>query len=251
MALIYNRRILGRRKTLDLLGKLVEYSSTDGYSLYLPPNPTHAEVDNSLREMSLHSEIIPTLAEAIEKSPAGAAVFWAGEYRYLVIPSFPVAEKLLVSGLSPEILISLLEKDYTIAWVMVRLGAYAIGVSRGDIFLSSKVGTGNIHSRHKKGGSSAHRFERHRDKQMEYFFTRVCQHAREHLEPQVKELDYLVYGGARITILELIKQCSFLGKLDKPTLPPLLDIPEARRAVLDTALCRIWLSTVYEWREED
>ena len=135
--------------------------------------------------------------------------------------------------------------------MLVRLGAYAVGVSRGETFVSSKVGTGNIHSRHKKGGSSAHRFERHRDKQIEYFFTRICQRAREHLEPYEKSLGYLVYGGARTTIRDLNKQCPFLKKLDTPTLPPLLDIPEPRQAVLKTALDRIWSSTVYEWREED
>ncbi|GAG01445.1 unnamed protein product, partial [marine sediment metagenome] len=43
----------------------------------------------------------------------------------------------------------------------------------------------------------------------------------------------------------------FLKRLETPTLPPLLDIPEPRQAVLKMALDRIWSSTVYEWRDED
>jgi peptide subunit release factor 1 (eRF1) len=144
---------------------------------------------------------------------------------------------------------SRLEHDLMIALVLVRLGSYAIGVSRGEKLLTSKVGTGLVHGRHRQGGSSAHRFERHRDKQIETFLNRVCQHAREQLEPYVKSLDYIVYGGARETILLLQKYCPLLMKLETPVLPPLLDIPDPRQAVLETAIGRVWSSTVVEWEE--
>jgi hypothetical protein len=251
LTLAGGHRIYRRQKTLELLGELDNYSGTDGYSLYLPPHRDPIEVEKSLQEISVPVDTIPLLTEAIEKSPAGGAIFWSVDGKYLVLPPFPIAERSLAGGFSTDILRTLLEKDYIIGLVLVRLGAYAVGVSRGEILVSSKVGTGNIHRRHKKGGSSAHRFERHRDKQIEYFFTRVCQHAREHLEPYTKSLDYLVYGGARTTVRDLKKQCSFLERLDTPTLPSLLDIPEPRQAVLVTALGRIWASTVYEWREAD
>ena len=251
MTLISHYRTLSRQKMPDFLGKLAEYSSANSYSLYLPPHTDGSEVKKSLQEISVPANTIPQLWDSLDKSHAGGVVFWGSEGKYLVIPPFLITEKSLARGFSTEILSSLLTQDYLIGIVLVRLGAYAVGVSRGETFVSSKVGTGNIHGRHKKGGSSAHRFERHRDKQIEYFFTRVCQRAREHLEPHKKSLDYLVYGGARTTIRDLNKQCSFLERLDTPTLPPLLDIPEPRQAVLKTALDRIWSSTVYEWREED
>ena len=251
MALILHEHTFSRQKMLDFLGKLVEYSSASSYSLHLPPHPDRSEVKKSLEEISMPVEIIPQLVEVIDKSHAGGTVFWSGEANYLVIPPFPITEKSLVRGFSTEVLSILLEKDRLIGIVLVRLGAYAVGVCRGETIISSKVGTGNIHGRHKKGGSSAHRFERHRDKQIEYFFTRVCQRVREHLEPYEKSLDYLVYGGARTTILKLQKQCTFLEKLNTPMLPALLDIPEPRQAVLNMALNRVWSSTVHEWREED
>jgi hypothetical protein len=147
-------------------------------------------------------------------------------------------------------LVDTLRKDHIIALVLVRLGSFGIGVYRGEKRLSSKVGTGLVHGRHRQGGSSAHRFERHRDKQIESFLTRVCRHAREQLEPYVKYLDYIVYGGARTTILLLQKQCPLLGNLRTPALPPLLDIPEPRQAVLETAIDRVWSSTVFKWRED-
>jgi hypothetical protein len=251
VAVIFHEHTYSRKKMLDFLDDLAEYPITSSHSLYLPPQLDQNEVRKILQEISVSPEILPVISDIMEKSHAGGVVFWSSESKYLVLPPFPIKEKLLAEGFSPQTLQSLLTKDYLIGIVLVRLGAYAVGVCRGEEFISSKVGTGNIHGRHRKGGSSAHRFERHRDKQIEYFFTRVCQRAREHLESHEKSLDYMVYGGARTTILELQKQCNFLGKLNTPTLPPLLDIPEPREPVLKTVLNRIWSSTVYEWHEED
>lgn len=251
MVVISHHSILNRQKTLDFLEKLADSSNASSYTLYLPPHPDRSEARKSLNEISMTAETAPEILDKIDKSHAGGVVFWGDENKYLIIPPFPITEKLLDKGFSKNTLQSLLTKDYLIGIVLVRLGAYAVSVCRGEKFISSKVGTGNIHGRHKKGGSSAHRFERHRDKQIEYFFTRACQRAREHLEPYEKSLDYLVYGGARTTIRELCKQCSFLERLVTQTLPPLLDIPEPRQVVLKTAVSRIWSSTVFEWREED
>ena len=171
--------------------------------------------------------------------------------KYLVLPPFPVAEKYIAGGYEVAPLRALLQRDFTVAVVLVRLGAYAVGVCQGEKLVSSKVGTGLVHGRHRQGGSSQHRFERHREKQIEYFLTRVCTHAREHIEPHARSLDYIAYGGAWTTILSLTKQCPFLKQFDDRTLPPLLDIPDPRQPVLESAITRVWSSTVIEWRESE
>jgi hypothetical protein len=152
-------------------------------------------------------------------------------------------------GYAVEPLRSLLRHDFRVALILVRLGAYAIGLCQGESLVSSKVGTGLIHGRHKKGGSSQQRFQRHREKQIESFLNRVCSHSREQLEAPARTLDYLVYGGARTTISSLRKRCSFLGQFDGRTLPPLLDIPEPRKVVLETAIGRVWASILIEWHD--
>jgi hypothetical protein len=240
-----NQRRLSRR---SLAGFLDEMAARPGEaaSLYLPPG---AEIETELGRLDMPPEIREQAAGYIEKSATGTAVFWGEAVRCLVLPPFPVTGPAFAATLDEKPLRELLAPDYSIALVLVRLGAYTVGVAAGEKLVSSKVGTGNIHGRHRKGGSSAHRFERHRDKQMEYFFTRLCQHAREHIEPHARELEYIVYGGARETIRLLLKQCDFLGRLQVPELPPLLDIAEPRRAVLEKALSRVWTSTVIEWEE--
>ncbi len=86
----------------------------------------------------------------------------------------------------PGPLKSMLEKDWKLALILVRLGQWAIGIFEGEKLLDGQAGTGLVHARHHKGGSSANRFARHREKQMEYFFTRIEGHARELLEPHLR-----------------------------------------------------------------
>jgi peptide subunit release factor 1 (eRF1) len=203
-----------------------------------------------IREIPAEPTTIEKLSEIVTASPNGAAIFWSDETKCLVVPPFPVAEKVLLPSLDVAPLRSQLAKDYHIGVVLVRLGSYSAGVCRGDKLVTSKVGTGLVHGRHRQGGSSSNRFERHRDKQIEQFLIRVCGHVREQLEPYERIMDYIVYGGAKKTILMAQKYCPFLMKLDKPVLPPLLDILDPRHAVLESAVVRLWSSTVYEWRED-
>ena len=247
---LLSRRIISRAKMLTFLNELKKNTVDEACSLYLTPHLSPAELKNALKEVPTQPDISANLTELAGSSKTGAIIFWSPERKYLVLPPFPIAEKHVTHNLSTERLHSLLSHDYIIALILVRLGAYGIGICHGENIISSKVGTGLVHGRHKKGGSSAHRFERHRDKQIEYFLTRVCQRAREQLEPQAQALDYVVYGGAWTTIQLLQKQCPLLGQFDERTLPPLLDIPEPRQAVLEKAISRVWSSTVIEWQED-
>lgn len=245
MTLQAQQRRLSRRNLMAFLDELAALPG-EAAALYLPPG---AGIEEPLGKLDIAPQIRNEVAAYIEKSATGAAIFQRDISTHLILPPFPIKEQLSSLRLDMEPLRALLAPDYKIALVLVRLGAYTVGVADGEIISGSKVGTGNIHGRHRKGGSSAHRFERHRDKQIEYFFTRLCQHAREHIEPHLGELDYIVYGGARETIRLLKKQCEFLGRLKTAELPPLLDIAEPRRAVLEKALARVWTSTIITWEE--
>ncbi len=192
---------------------------------------------------------MPDITTAISKSKTGAAVFWGEQRKYLIVPPFPSTENLILQGYDSEPLRSLLNQDRTIALVLVRLGAYAIGVFHSHKLLASKVGTGLVHARHKKGGSSQHRYERHRDKQIEMFFTRVCAHVQEKLEPYRQQINYLFYGGEGFTIRSFREQCRYLNKLDSRTMERLLNIREPKQASLEAAIDDAWSSQVIQWQE--
>jgi len=244
------KRMLNRAKTLDYLNELSKVPGGKAGTFCLPPHLPAEETQGVCRLGDIPSDVHPHLIKLAAGSRTGCYVFWSAQQKCLVVPPFPTNVKQVTQSLDMAQIRSQLENELVIALVLIRLGAYALGVCEGEKLLTSKVGTGLVHGRHRQGGSSAHRFERHRDKQIEYFLNRVCEHAHETIKPYVKRLDYVVYGGARETILQLQKYCPLLMKLETPVLPPLLDIPDPRQAVLEKAVSRVWSSTVMEWQEE-
>jgi len=236
-----------------MLGFLDEIASTEdkAVSLYIPQGTTEDRVESLLEKVVPAGATPPGVAEAAAGSGMGAVFFWTPTQTYLVLPPFPIAEEYVTNGYDVEPLRSLLGHDFLISLVLIRLGAYSIGICRGTELIDSKTGTGLVHARHKKGGSSQARFARHREKQIEQFLIRVCSHVREHIEPRARSLDYLVYGGARTTILLLRKRCPFLHQFDDRILRMLLDIPEPRQPVLEKAIGTIWSTDIIEWCEDE
>ncbi|MFC1963953.1 Vms1/Ankzf1 family peptidyl-tRNA hydrolase [Chloroflexota bacterium] len=248
--LTLKEKLLTRNKTLAFLEEIAVTPEAEAQTLYLPTGLPQGEITNWLVQIPTLLEASPEIMKIITESRNGAVLFCGSEARFLVLPPFPVKEKSLTSGYYVKPLQALLTHDFKIAIVMVRLGSYAIGICRGEKLASGKVGTGLIHGRHKKGGSSQGRFQRHREKQIESFLTRVCTHVREQLEPETGNLDYLVYGGSWTTILLLQKRCPFLQRLEVPTLPPLTNLPDPRRAVLERAIELVWSCRVIEWHNK-
>lgn len=247
--LISRKFRLARSRMFGFLDELA--AMDDGaISLYLPRRTSLVTVKELLGKASVFGVAPSGIDEIIAGSQTGAVLFWGLSRKYLVLPPFPIKEEHVNNGYDVEPLRSLLSHDFLIGLILIRLGAYSIGVCRGSVLLDSKTGTGLVHARHKKGGSSQARFARHREKQIEYFLDRVCGHVRQHVEPHARSLDYLVYGGARSTILSLRKRCPFLGQFEDRILRMLLDIPEPRKAVLDKALGDIWSTHIIEWCED-
>ncbi len=216
------------------------------FSAYIRPAVSKAEIEKVLERALDRGEMLNTLAEKAAGSPTGAAIYYAEGRGYVALPPFLLDEDGLRPGFDPNPLRSVLEKDRKLGLILVRLGRYAIGVFEGDKLLAGKAGTGLVHSRHHKGGSSANRFARHREKQMEYFFTRIEGHAREVLEPHLGGIDYIVYGGARDTLVRMWKQCAFFESLRPKTLDRLISLREPRRSTLGDALKQACASAVYE-----
>lgn len=242
-----------RLDRLKMLALLDELETADGevISLFVPPEVPQPEIEKLIDKVPGIETVGPDMVRLIASSPTGAVLFWVPSGKYLILPPFPVMESYITSGYDAEPLRSVISQDFTIALVLVRLGAYSIGVCQGEKLIVSKTGTGLIHARHKKGGSSQRRFERRREEQVRNFLERVCSHARQQLEPYASALDYLVYGGSRVAILSLQKQCPFLSQFNSRTLPPLLNIAEPRKAVLEAAIGDIWSSSVIEWYDEE
>lgn len=248
--LVSRRRRLSRVRTLRLLDE-VEASSGPAVSLYTPAGLSSADVEKAVTTaLGIRYDEIPhEVIEAVRSSKTGAVLFWGDTEKCIAMPPFPIGERLLSSGYDTKPLRLLLQQELIVALILLRLGAYAIGVFRGTKLLASKVGTGLVHARHRQGGSSERRFARHREKQMEYFFERVCAHVRERLEPHERDMDYVVYGGERHTLLAFRRQCEYLSLFDDRTQDRLLNVRDPKQASLEAAIEQVWCSEVIDWRE--
>ena len=243
-------RSLPRARVLEFIEGLNDSTEYKWSSLYITPGSSSTEVKKVVKSLDVDSGRNEEIIGIFDRSKTGMVIFRYDEHLCIILPPLPVRANIISPSLNAGPLLTILQTDYHIAIVLVRLGSYGIGVCQGEKLITSKVGTGLIHGRHKKGGSSAHRFERHRDKQIEYFLNRVCQRTREQLEPHLKSLDYLLFGGSRTAVQLLQKQCPFIGKLETETLPPLFDIPEPCQTVLEKAVSHLWSSMVIEWTED-
>jgi hypothetical protein len=246
--MVSEKKLYYRKKLLQLLDNL-ERTDEPSMTMYLPvgfDNPAYAGINKLLPV----GETIPDEAyKYAGDSRTGAVFFWGNSRKYVIIPPFPVADNKVIFGYDTDGLRQLLNKDFMIAIVIIRLGIYGVGVFRGAELISSKVGTGLVHSRHKKGGSSQRRFERHRAKQIEYFFTNVCNRSREKLEPFLNQIDYVFYCGERTTVDNFIKHCDFMQDLGDRVMPRLLDIRKHGQQGLNQAIDRVWSCQVISWHD--
>ncbi len=237
------KKELRRTGMIRLLDEL-DSSAGHSISFYFPPDSTGSDIQSAFKNASENIELPQSTIQDIEKLKNGAVVFWGENHRLLVIPPFPVPEKTIIYGYETKALRNILDQELTIGIVIIRLGSYGIGVFKQEELLASKVGTGLVHSRHSKGGSSSNRYARHREKQIEYFFTNVCMHAREKLEPYSKQMDLLYYGGESNTVRAFVRQCEFMSRLDIQTADRLLNIREPKQKTLLEAIAQIWSSKV-------
>lgn len=113
------------------------------------------------RWVSAHGPVSLTRLET------GAVCFEAERGRLAAEPPFPPlpGAPAELNGFDPGPLLDHAGRERRVGVLLVRLGGYAAGVFEGDRLVTSKVGRRLVHGRHRKGGSSARRFERRRGEQ--------------------------------------------------------------------------------------
>jgi len=239
---------LSRPKTLALLDRL-EAAGEERVVVFFAPGRSSSEVTDLLSKSLPGVGIPDDVPNITAASATGAAILWGASRKLVIRPPVPLTGQEVTVGGDIGPLRALLERRFTIGMVLVRLGAFAVGVWDGEDLTASKTGTGLVHGRHRKGGQSQRRFERRREKQADVFLERVCGHVRALLAPHVTALDYFVYGGSRSAIAALQRDCPFLRQFHDRSLPPLLNIPPPRRSVLEAAIGGVLSCRITEWGE--
>ncbi len=190
------------------------------------------------------------IAHLMKTSETGSALFWSLAESRLVLPPFPVERASEHRGWHAGPLQSLLDRPRRVAVFLLRMGGYAVGVFEGERLVVSKVGTRFVKGRHKKGGSSSSRFARRREEQARGLFDKSCEELRTLLEAHREGLQHLVLGGDRHTLQAFEKRCTYLSSLAPIRLQRVLEVPDPRLKVLQSAARLLYESRVATFRPE-
>ena len=192
---------------------------------------------------------IGNVVTALGNSETGAAVYRAGRKYWAVLPPFQIGEDQFSDEVDPSGLLEILDRDVVAGVVLLRMGRYAIGVVRGSSLLESKTDTRHVKRRHRAGGSSQRRFMRSRDRLIRELYDEACQVTRRLFEPRMHEIDCVLTGGERQTLVGFLKRCAFLEKANLLVMSRLLAVDRPNQEALEGIHREIWKSRVLVFEE--
>jgi VLRF1 release factor-like protein len=228
-------------RTKKQLLALLPDAGAPGWTSYALPGKAP---DFDLGAMS--PEDADKIVEVATESATGSVLLLRGSDAMLVIPPFPVEEADAYSEIWAKPLVELLERRRTVAIFLLRLGGFTTGVFRDGFLVDSKTDRRFVKNRHRKGGQSQRRFDRIREKQVHLLFEMACQEAREKLEPYAAEIQHVILGGDRLTLLAFRKECKYFERFGERLLERTLLVPgDPRKATLEQMPREIWSSEVY------
>ena len=156
----------------------------------------------------------------------------AGDAAVEADPPFPPLVATGVrQGFDPAPLLDHVTRDRVVGVLLVRLGGHAAGVFSGRRLVASKVGSRQVHGRHRAGGSSQRRFERRRGEQARMALEAAADVAARVLLEHRRDLEALVLGGDRRALTEVLED-QRLRPLRPLVQERVLDVPDPRFNVL-------------------
>lgn len=231
----YRERFLTRSRLIDYLDGLNVSTDAATETLYVTPHPGVIPGWEWLPPAALSSPNGLVLVSV----PAGQAAF-----------GVPFAIDIedgdrMADGPNFGPFIESLTRRHTIAFILLRLGSFAVGVAKDEKLVSSKTGTRYVKGRHRKGGQSQRRFERNREVWIARLYEKLCKTALDRIGPFELDLDALAMGGDRHVLEGFAKRCNFANGLRRrlPNIEVAVDRPGLKsleRAVVRAWGCKVW-----------
>jgi hypothetical protein len=134
-------------------------------------------------------------------------------------------------GFDPAPLLDHAGRDRVVGVLLVRLGGFAAGVFSGRRLVASKVGSRQVHGRHRAGGSSQQRFARRREGQARVALEAAADVAARVLLEHRGDIEAVVLGGDRRALAEVLDDVR-LRPLRPLVVERVLDVPDPRLKVL-------------------
>ncbi|NQW18038.1 MAG: hypothetical protein HQ478_11205 [Chloroflexi bacterium] len=182
--------------------------------------------------------------DMVRNGSAGYIWVRAGETELAISGSFPTPVALDDFD-SLERLIEFITIPRLVAIVLLRLGAYSVGLAKDGDLLVTKSDTRYVKGQHKKGGQSQRRFERNREKWVRELFDKACRDFKERVGERSREVNHLALGGDRQVLNSFVKRCPEVAKLADRKLPVLLRVDRPNTTALKECVRGLWIWRVH------
>ena len=234
------------------LKRLLDEISDDGWcemTLYFTPSSLakRASASPRIRPTLPGDDELAIVLQEIGESDTGLVLLQGQSRAVAICPPFPLSDDIRRSGFVISPLTKMLENEYVLGIVLLRLGRYAIGVLRGNRLIASKTDSRYMKNRHRAGGQSQRRFERSRERLIRELYDKTCEMARTVFAPYEKDMDYILLGGENSTLAGFTDRCRLMHDLSDKTLTRRLDIDQPNKKTLDKIAFEAWKSRVYSF----
>lgn len=231
-------------------------------SVYLRPGQGQQFLESQESDGRAWWERLSVLDRSVLASDTGLVALRSGNQVLVILPPFPVLGLPPVLALSTESapstekegvssswdtesLLTLLETEYTIGVILLRLGRFSVAVFQGRDLLTAKTDARYVKGRHAAGGTSQKRYQRIREGQIRKLYDKTCEAVQIQFGSVADELDYILLGGDKFTLEGFLKVCPYLEKQRGRILERRLNIRDPKRDTLEEAAgmlgeCRVY-----------
>lgn len=187
------------------------------------------------------------VTQAVDLSDTGMVLYIGQDRAVAICPPFPLEDDISRTGLVTRPLTRLLNSEFTIGIVLLRLGRYAVGVLRGERLVASKTAGRYMKNRHRAGGQSQRRFERNRERLIRELYDKTCEQAAAVFEPYARSMDYLLLGGENATLTGFTERCRLVRDMSDKTLSRRLSFDQPNQKTLNNIAFEAWKSRVFSF----
>lgn len=233
--------------------RLLDEVAAEGWcerTLYIKPSSLQARSrqDNVIPSARPDDELLEVVLASVGESDTGMALF-AGDSRALAVcPPFPLVDDIARSGFVSSPLIRLLENDYLVGVILLRLGRYAVAVLKGEKLVATKTAGRYMKNRHRAGGQSQRRFERSRERLIRELYDKTCETTKTVFAPYEKNIDHILLGGETSTLSGFTDRCRYVKSMSSKTLDRRLSIDQPNQKTLENIAFEAWKSRVFSFQ---
>jgi hypothetical protein len=189
--------------------------------------------------------------DAVRTSSTGAVLLSGNPISHLIIPPFPIQSMQDYPGWNVHPLHEHIHRSRKLLVVLIRHGGFSIGIFQNMNLLISKTSSPFVKARHRKGGSSSGRFARKREEQTQILLNKACEALTNQFKAHGEDLDHLILGGDKQTLIALEKKCTTIQKLKSTQINRIINVREPRFTVLKSSLQEIYTSRMLTFKTKN